>query len=120
MILSELPRLKLALDLMGVDNGGNVVGDAKIPDDWEMRCRLAEDELLHLSSEDMETLTQGEETGQMTVAKRAPNADAILLAAFDDGPLAEMFFEPWRSIYDAREAEDRVATAVSSKNRGAE
>lgn len=117
MIISELPRLKLALDLMGVDNGSNVVSNATAPPDWEMRCRLAEDELLQLSPEDMETLTQGECTDMDAVGERAPNAHEILNAAFDSGPLAETFFDPWRSIFDAREAEYRVAAAVSSKNQ---
>lgn len=120
MILSELPRLKLALDLMGVDNGANVVGDATIPEDWEMRARLAEDELLPLTTEDMETLTQGEHSDMEKVAVRALNAAAILDAAFDDGPLADLFFEPWGGIHDAREAEGRVALAISSRHHGGE
>lgn len=120
MILSELPRLKLALDLMGVDIGSNAVGNAKIPTDWEMRCRLAEDELILLSDEDLHTLTQGECTDMDDIgAKRAPNAHEILNASFDDGPLAELFFDVWRNIYDAREAEDRVSAAVTSKDRAA-
>jgi hypothetical protein len=118
VILSELPRLKLALDLMGVDNGANVVGDAKIPSDWEMRAQLAEDELLPLTNEEMEDLTQGEQGDLNVVAARVPNAAAILDAAFDDGPLAELFFDPWRGIHDAREAEERVALAVTSRQRG--
>lgn len=113
MIIAELPRLKLALDLMGVDNGSNVISGATIPADWEMRCRLAEDELLQLSSADLKTLTQGECTDMDAVGERAPNAHEILHAAFDSGPLAEIFFDPWRSIFDAREAEDRVAKASS-------
>lgn len=115
MILSELPRLKLALDLMGVDIGSNVDGAAKIPADWEMRCRLAEDELLLLSDEDLHTLTQGECTDMDAVGERAPNAHEILNASFDDGPLAELFFDAWRNIYDAREAEDRVAVAAATR-----
>jgi hypothetical protein len=114
MILAELPRLNLALDLMGVDNGSNVVATAKIPDDWEMRARLAEDELLPLTTEEMEDLTQGEQGDLNAVAARVPNAAAILDASFDDGPLAELFFEPWHNIFDARDAEDRVANKVSS------
>lgn len=117
MILSELPRLKLALDLMGVDIGSNVVGNAQIPADWEMRCQIAEDELLLLSDEDLHTLTQGECTDMDDIGARlAPNAHEILNAAFDDGPLAELFFDAWRNIYDAREAEDRVSAAVSSNH----
>lgn len=120
MIITELPRLKLALDLMGVDTGSNVISNATVPDDWEMRCRLAEDELLQLSPEDVETLTQGECTDMNAIGERAPNAHEILNAAFDSGPLAEVFFDPWRSIFDAREAEDRIAKAValSSPVRG--
>lgn len=109
MKLCELPRLKHALDLMGIDNGADVHGDAAIPSEWEMRARLAKDELLQLTPQQVEDLVQGEEADQRFVAKDAPNADAILVAAFDSGELSNLFFEPWTSIYDARAAERRGA-----------
>jgi hypothetical protein len=109
MILAELPRLKSALDLMGLDNGANVVTTATIPADWEVRARLAEDELLHLRAEQVVTLTQGEQTEMEEAARRAPRAYEIINAAFDDGPLAQLFFEPWQNIFDARDAENRIA-----------
>jgi hypothetical protein len=73
-----------------------------------MRARLAEDELLHLSPETLENLTMGEETDMHAAGELAPNAKAILDASFDDGDLAELFFDPWNNIFDARAAEHRV------------
>lgn len=108
MKLAELPRLKGVLDLMGLDNGADVIATAPIPADWEMRARLAEDELLQLSASQVETLAMGECFEMEAVARLAPNAAEILEASFDDGPLAELFFTPWRSIYDAHDAEQRV------------
>lgn len=109
MKLCELPRLKQALDLMGVDNGADAIGEAVIPAAWEMNARLAEVELLQLSADEVKTLAQGEQSEQHVIAKLAPNADRILVAAFDAGELADIFFSPWRSIHDARAAEKRVA-----------
>jgi hypothetical protein len=108
MQIAELPRLKSLLDLMGLDQGANVVITAVIPSDWEMRARLAEDELLHLRAEQAVDLAMGEESDQRTVATIAPNADEFLNAAFDGGELDNLFYEPWRNIFDAREAEARV------------
>jgi hypothetical protein len=108
MILSELPRVYRVIELLGLDNGASPVGSAIIPDAWETRARIAEDELLQLTPAEMEDLAYGEETDQGTIAKRAPAADEILNAAFDGGELAELFFEPWRNIHDARAAEARA------------
>jgi len=108
MILDELPRLKQALGLMGLDIGANAVGKATIPADWEMRARLAEDELIGLSPDSLHDLTQGEETDMNAAGELAPNAMAILDASFDDGELAETFFDPWLNIFDARAAENRL------------
>lgn len=107
MKLNELPRLKHALDLLGLDNGGNVCGDAVIPAEWVARGQIAEDELLKLSPQDVETLVMGEHDDIQAMAERARAAHEFIEAAFDGGPLSWMM-DPWRSIHDAREAEDRV------------
>lgn len=109
MKLSELPRLHHALSLMGIDNGSDPQPNAIIPDAWHSRALQAEAELIALSHECFETLVIGEHTEQQEVAKSAPAADEILVAAFDDGELAELFFEPWTGIHDARAAEKRHA-----------
>lgn len=109
MQLAELPRLKAALDLMGLDNGANVCESVVIPPEWEMRARIAEDELLHMHPDKVMDLVFGEESDQRTVATGAPNADQILNAAFDGGELSEVIFEPWASIFDARDAEEKAA-----------
>jgi hypothetical protein len=120
MLLAELPRVKAALDMLGMDNGANVRDRVVIPLEWEMRAQLAEDELLGLSVEETEELVYGEETEQRVVAKAAPNADEILNAAFDGGELAELLFEPWRNIFDAREAEQhQTLTPISRASRSA-
>jgi hypothetical protein len=107
MILAELPRLHRAIELLGLDNGADPISKATIPPDWETRARIAEDELLRLTPAELEDLVYGEESDQKTVAPRAPAVDEILNAAFDSGELAELFFEPWRNIFDARAAEAR-------------
>lgn len=106
MILAELPRLLKAIDLLGLDSGANAIPKAVIPETWVARALQAEDELLHLSKEDIETLVMGELTEQIVVSKRAPAADDILAEAFD-GELGELFLDPWRSAFDARDAELR-------------
>lgn len=108
MRLSELPRLKGALDMMGLDIGSNVLDESVIPPDWEMRAQLADDELLHMQPEEVVTLAGGEESEMLALAERAPNAHEIMNAAFDGGPLS-FFFDPWLSIFDARDAEERIA-----------
>lgn len=102
MILAELPRLFRAIELLGLDNGGNPVGKAIIPEAWETRARIAEDELLGLTSAEMEDLVYGEEGDQQVIAKRAPVANEFIDAAFDGGELSELLMEPWRNIHDAR------------------
>lgn len=109
MILAELPRLFAALDLLGLDNGANAIAKAVIPEVWQARALQAEDELLHLTKDEVETLVMGEYTDQQIVAKRAPAADAFLAEAFD-GELSESFMDPWRNIFDARKAERRHRT----------
>lgn len=106
MILAELPRLLKAIDLLGMDNGANAIPKAVIPETWIARALQAEDELVHLTSEEVETLVMGEHTDQQIIAKRAPAADDLIAEAFD-GELSESFMDPWRSIYDARDAELR-------------
>ena len=105
--LNDLPHLKRALDLLGVDNGATAKATAKIPPSWEMPAQLANEELRTLSPQEMETLVMGEESEAGVIAAKNKNADAVLCAAFD-GPLSDIFFEPWRSIYDARRTERRV------------
>ena len=109
MILSELPRLYRAIELLGLDNGGNPVGKATIPEEWETRARIAEDELLQLTPSEMEDLVYGEEGDQQLVAKRAPAANEVIDAAFDGGELSELLMEPWQNIHDARAAERRAS-----------
>lgn len=106
MILAELPRLFAALDLLGLDNGSNAIAKAVIPESWQSRALQAEAELLHLTKDEIETLVMGEHNDQQVIAKRAPAADDLLAEAFD-GDLSETFMNPWRSIYDARDAELR-------------
>lgn len=108
MILAELPRLLNAIELLGIDNGANAIVTAVIPPEWEMRAKLAEDELLRLTHSEIEDLVYGEESDQKTVAPRAPAANEILDAAFDGGELSELFMKPWHNIHDARSAEQRV------------
>lgn len=107
MKLRELTRLASALDMLGLDNGADVNRDATIPKEWEMRCRVADDEILHLSADDVVTLAMGEETERERVVVRVPTADAVIAEAFD-GELSEQFFRPWRGIHDARRAEQRL------------
>lgn len=109
MHISELPRLKDALDLMGLDNGANVNLEAIIPAEYEGCALAAEAELLQLPASDVETLAQGEETEQQDIAKSAPYANEFLNLCFDDGPMANIMFEPWRNIFDARASERRYA-----------
>lgn len=109
MKLAELPRLHNAIVLMGLDNGANAVPDAVIPPDWETRAQIAEGELLDLMPSEVEDLVFGEETDQQTIVPRAPVANEILNAAFDGGPLSDLFFVPWENIFDARAAEKRYA-----------
>jgi hypothetical protein len=104
--LAELPRLKNALTILGLDNGADVARHAIIPASWEVQARLAEDELLRLTPVQVTALAMGEETERNAVVKLAPNADAVLCAAFD-GPLADPVFRDWKSIFDARRAEQR-------------
>lgn len=106
MILAELPRLLKAIDLLGMDNGANANPKAIIPETWIARALQAEDELLHLTSEEVETLVMGEYDDMNLVAKRAPAADDLIAEAFS-GDLSEAFMDPWRNIYDARDAELR-------------
>jgi hypothetical protein len=108
MLLAELPRLFNAIDLLGLDNGGNAMPKAVIPETWIDRALQAEDELLHLTKDEVETLVMGEHTDQQIIARRAPAADDLLAEAFD-GELSESFMEPWTSIFDARKAEERHA-----------
>lgn len=103
MILAELPRLCKALDLLGLDNGADAIPKAVIPSTWVDRALQAEDELAHLTSEEVETLVMGEHSDQQIIAKRAPAADDLIAEAFD-GELSETFMDPWRGIRDARDA----------------
>ncbi len=110
MTLGELSNLKRALDLMGLDIGASPVTNAIIPAEWEMRCQVADAELATLSADELTAFTQGEETEMNEVAKKAPSAHEVLNASFDDD-LSEVFFDPWRNIFDARDAENRVANS---------
>lgn len=116
MILTDVPILKAVLVVMGLDNGSDVIESATIPADWEERARLADAELRRLSSAEAEALAMGEQREQKRAAKKAPNADAILQAAFDAGPLAEIFFEPWRSIHDAPHTMSRLDLALAPRH----
>lgn len=106
MNLSQLPNLTKALTYLGLDCGADVITEALVPVHWRIRARLAEKELVGLTTAELEALTQGEETEQRIIAAKAPNADALLFDAFD-GDLSDVFFSPWASIYDARRAERR-------------
>jgi hypothetical protein len=106
VILAELPRLHKALDLLGLDNGADVIPKAVIPETWVARALQAEDELLHLTPEEVETLVMGEHDDMAVIAKRAPAADDLIAEAFD-GELSDRFMNPWRGIHDARDAELR-------------
>lgn len=112
MKLNELPHLTLALEIMGVDNGANVNNNATIPQDWEMRCHIANAELSSLKTQDMLELTQGEEEARNEIAKTVPVANEVLVNAFDDGPLTDVFFTAWTSIYEARKAEESLAKKI--------
>lgn len=111
MKLSDLPHLSRALALMGLDGGADIIPDAEIPADWQNRCRAADDEISILSEQQIGDLAHGESSDQRTVASRARNADAVLNAAFDGGPLDAIVFRPWSSIHDARDAEARALKA---------
>jgi hypothetical protein len=105
MKFGELPRLYNALTLMGLDNGASPNPSAVIPADWEARAKIAEDELLLLTQAETEDLVYGEEGDQKKIAPRAPTATEILDAAFDGGPLGDVVFVAWSSIFHARAAE---------------
>lgn len=109
MKLAELPRLHNAMVMMGLDNGSNALAEAVIPPDWETRAQIAEGELLDLMPSEVEDLVFGENTDQQAIVPRAPVANEVLNAAFDGGPLSDIFFVPWENIFDARAAEKRHA-----------
>lgn len=113
---ASLPRLFEAFELMGLDNGANVNPTATIPPEWETRARLAEDELLQLTRDELENLVYGEESDQKTIAPRAPAANEMLDAAFDGGELSEVLFAPWHNIHDARDAERRYADKIKKRD----
>lgn len=106
--LGELPALKEAFDLMGLDIGADAMERGEIPDGWETRARLADEECSKLSRQELLTLTQGEEGEMAAIGLIAPNAHLVLDAAFDGGPLDSVVFRPWYNINDARKAETRV------------
>lgn len=106
--LGELPALKEAFDLMGLDIGADVLPRGEIPNEWETRARLADEECSKLSRQQLLDLTQGEESEMAMVGLIAPNAHLVLDAAFDGGPLDSVIFRPWFNIYQARNAEKRV------------
>jgi hypothetical protein len=104
MRFNELTRLYRALVFLGLDNGGNPDGKAIIPSGWEARALQADAELVEFTDAEFEILAGGEETEIAELAKRAPAANEVLNAAFDGGELSHIM-NPWRSIYDARDAE---------------
>lgn len=107
--LATLPRLKTALDLLGLDNGADIIAGAIIPAEWADRARRAEIELASLRLAEIDDLVAGEQSAQREIAKRAPAADEIINAAFDAGELASAFFDAWQNIYEARDAERRIS-----------
>lgn len=107
MIISELPRLLLALELLGLDAGASVIPDCVIPEKWVERAKLAEAELAEITIDQIGDLTQGDDSVQTKIASLCPNADALLSDAFD-GDLSEVCFEAWSDIFDARAEEERV------------
>ena len=109
MKVHELTRLHRAFDFLGLDNGGNPDANAVIPPEWATRALQADAELVGFTDPELETLAGGDETEMLELAKRAPAAMEVLDAAFDAGPLS-FIMDPWRDIYDARDAEVRVAT----------
>lgn len=108
MKVSELTRLHRALVFLGLDNGSNPDTNATILSDWQSRALQADAELVGFSDAEIETLAGGEQSDMEELAKRAPAAAEILEAAFDSGPLSYIM-DPWRNIYDARDAEHRAA-----------
>lgn len=104
MKLCELTRLHRAMTFLGLDNGGTPNASAVILPEWECRALQADAELVGFSDEDFEILAGGEESEIAAMAKQAPAADEFLNAAFDGGELS-FIMDPWRNIYDAREAE---------------
>lgn len=114
MRLCELTRLQRALEFLGLDNGSNPDVNAVIPPEWETRALQADAELVGFTDPELETLAGGEEIEMLDLAMRAPAAMEVLDAAFDDGALA-FIMDPWRDIYDARDAEVRVAAAKGSQ-----
>jgi hypothetical protein len=92
---------------VGVDCGASVVADARLPEKWAERAKLAEAELAPLTLDQLETLAMGEESDQEPLKKLCPNADALLADAFD-GDLSEVVFKTWLNIMEARLAEAEV------------
>lgn len=109
MKVCELTRLHRALVFLGLDNGGNPDRNAVIPPEWETHALQADAELVGFTDTELETLAGGEETEMQELAKRAPAASEILEAVFDSGPLS-FIMDPWRDIFDARDAEQRSAS----------
>lgn len=109
MILSDLPHLSNALWLLGQDNGSNIDGTAVIPSHWEERATKADDELTYLNAGQVEALVMGEESKQRAVAKRAPNANEVVTAAFDDGELAPILMRSWEGAWEAAAPKSHTA-----------
>lgn len=118
MKVCELTRLHRALVFLGLDNGGNPDANAVVPPEWETRALQADAELVGFTDPEIETLAGGEETEMQELAKRAPAASEILEAAFDSGPLS-FIMDPWRDIFDARDAEKRALLSSTRKDERA-
>lgn len=93
MKISELRYLSYALAYLGTDMGAHLNAEAEIPQAWEERARLAEEELSKFTIDEIETLVCGEENDQEALKPRAPNADALFLDAFD-GDLSDVLYKP--------------------------
>jgi hypothetical protein len=116
VILSDLPHLLHALRLLAVDMGAHCDEQALVPEKWWERAEATEKELAQLSPEEVETLTMGEETEQRKIADKVPNADELLLDAFD-GDLSEVFFNPLNSGLEYPEVERAAFESTVQKKK---
>lgn len=106
--LVELTRLNHALDLMGLDIGSDPKPQTVIPANWDVVCRLADEELSSIPENELIMLCQGCEDEMDAIGQKVPRAYEVLNAAFDGGELADTLFKPWANIMEARAAEQRV------------
>jgi hypothetical protein len=78
MRLSDLKLVYRALQLYADDLGEPTNPNALIPVEWHERARMSDVELAKFDECDLEIFMLGEREEQLTLADRAPNADAFL------------------------------------------